>query len=362
MKIIAVVGARPNFMKIAPLMKEFKKHPKIEAKLVHTGQHYSANMSDYFFRDLDIPKPDYNLGVGSSSHAVQTAKIMIKFEKVCLKEKPNLILVVGDVNSTIACSLVAVKLGIKVAHVEAGLRSFDRTMPEEINRLLTDHISDLLFVTEQSGLDNLNHEGIDEKKIFFVGNIMIDSLVFNLPKIKKSDIMDKKNLKKKEFILFTMHRPRNVDSEDNLKNMLDILNEVQKKIKIIYPIHPRTKRNIKRFGFENQVKEMINLVITEPLEYIDFLNLVLNSKAVLTDSGGIQEETTFLGIPCLTLRENTERPITVRQGTNIIIGNNKKKSLESVDKILKGTWKKGHIPELWDGKTGKRILEILLNS
>lgn len=361
MKIINDVGARPNFMKIASLMREFKKYPEIEAKLVHTGQHYDANMSDYFFRDLDIPEPDYNLGVGSASHAMQTAKIMMEFEKICLKEKPDLVTVVGDVNSTIACALVATKIGIRVAHIEAGLRSFDRTMPEEINRLLTDQVSDFLFVTEQSGLDNLKNEGIDEKKIFFVGNIMIDTLVFSLPKIKKSDIMSKLNLKKKDFVLLTMHRPKNVDSTDDLRNMLDILNEAQKKTKIIYPIHPRTKESIKQFGLEESVKNMPNIVITEPLKYIDFLNLALNCRAVLTDSGGVQEETTFLGVPCITLRENTERPVTVTKGTNLIVGSKKEKIIEALNTVLKGGWKKGCVPELWDGKTAERIVRVLRN-
>lgn len=361
MKIINVVGARPNFMKIAPLMKEYNKYPEIKALLVHTGQHYDKNMSDSFFNDLEIPKPDHNLGISSGSHAEQTAKIMIEFEKVCLKEKPDLVLVVGDVNSTIACALVAVKLGIKVAHVEAGLRSFDRTMPEETNRLLVDQISDFLFVTEQSGLDNLEHEGISNKKIFFVGNIMIDSLIYHLPKIKKSDILNKLNLNEKNFIILTMHRPNNVDNENNLKNMFNIINEVQKKIKVVYPIHPRTKTNIKKFGFENEVNKIFNLSITEPLNYIDFLNLILNSKAILTDSGGIQEETTFLGVPCITLRENTERPVTVDEGTNILTGNNKKKIINLVNGVLKNNWKKGTIPKLWDGKTSKRIVEVLRN-
>ena len=361
MKIINVVGARPNFMKIAPLMKEFRKREEIEAKLVHTGQHYDKNMSDSFFKDLEIPSPDYNLGVGSGSHAEQTAKIMIEFEKVCLKEKPDLVLVVGDVNSTIACALVAVKLGIKVAHVEAGLRSFDRTMPEEINRMLTDKISDYLFVTEQSGLDNLKREGVDDKNIFFVGNIMIDSLVYNLPRIKKSEVLNKLNLAKKEFILLTMHRPSNVDDKGILMQIMDIISDLQNKIKVVYPAHPRTKERIKRFGLEDDINKMANFIIIEPLEYPDFLNLVMNSKGVLTDSGAVQEETTYLGLPCITLRENTERPITLSVGTNILAGNDKKKILNAVDNILKERWNKGSLPELWDGKTAERVVRFIKN-
>jgi len=318
-------------------------------------------MSDYFLRDLDIPEPDYNLGVGSASHAMQTAKIMMEFEKVCLKENPDLITVVGDVNSTLACALVATKIGIRVAHIEAGLRSFDRTMPEEINRILTDQLSDFLFVTEQSGLDNLNNEGIDINKIFFVGNIMIDSLIHNLPKIKKSNILNKLKLKKKEFILLTMHRPNNVDNQHNLKNILNILNSVQEKIKIIYSIHPRSAERIKQFGLEKTLKRMANFVRTEPLKYIDFLNLTLNCKAVITDSGGIQEETTFLGVPCITIRENTERPVTVTKGTNLIVGSDKEKIMKALNKVLKNKWKKGSIPELWHGKTAERIVKVLRN-
>ncbi len=359
MKIIHVVGARPNFMKIAPLMREMSKFDEFEQVLVHTGQHYDKNMSDSFFKDLEIPEPDYNLGVGSASHAVQTAKIMIEFEKVCLKEKPDLVIVVGDVNSTIACALVAVKQGIKVAHVEAGLRSFDRTMPEEINRLLTDQISDYLFVTEQAGLDNLKNEGVADDKVFFVGNAMIDSLVFNLPKIKKSKILDKLGLEKGEFVLLTMHRPSNVDEKEKLKSLLDIFDDIQKKVKIVYSIHPRTKGSIGKFNLGEVVKNMSNLIIIDPLEYLDFMNLVLNCKAVLTDSGGIQEETTFLGIPCITLRDNTERPATVAEGTNVIVGNKREEILSSIDKVLKDGWNNGSIPELWDGKAAERIVEVL---
>jgi len=350
MKIINVVGARPNFMKVGPLMKV------MDALIVHTGQHYDENMSGSFFRDLEIPKPDYNLGVGSGSHAVQTAKIMIKFEKVCLKERPDLVLVVGDVNSTIACALVAVKLGIKVAHVEAGLRSFDRTMPEEINRILTDSISDYLFVTEQSGMDNLKNEGIPDDKVFFVGDIMIDSLLSVLDKIKDKETFKKYGLEKENYVVSTLHRPSNVDNKEVLSRILDAFEHVQKKIKIVLALHPRTKKNIEKFGLNEKIK---NIVITEPLDYINFMNLVLNCKFLLTDSGSIQSESTYLGKPCITIRENTERPVTITEGTNVLVGTDCKKIIEMSEKILNGQWKKGSIPKFYDGHTAERIVEAL---
>ncbi len=360
MKIINVVGARPNFMKIAPLMREYKNHSNIKPILVHTGQHYDKNMSESFFIDLEIPKPDYNLGVGSGSHTEQTAKIMIEFEKICIKEKPDLVLVVGDVNSTIACSLVAVKLGIKVAHVEAGLRSFDKNMPEEINRILTDRISNYLFITEKSGIENLKKEGFSEENIFFVGNVMIDTLKFLLDKINKKDTFKKYKLKEKDYILLTLHRPSNVDNKESLSNLLNIIKKVQENKKLIFPIHPRTKNNIEKFSLNKELEEMKNLIITEPLDYLNFMNLVVNSKLILTDSGGIQEETTYLGVPCITLRENTERPITIEEGTNILTGLDKSLIISSVNDILEGKNKKGKIPEFWDGNTSKRIVEVLI--
>ncbi|MCD6441965.1 UDP-N-acetylglucosamine 2-epimerase (non-hydrolyzing), partial [bacterium] len=307
-KIICVAAARPNFMKIAPLLEEFKKHKEFKPILVHTGQHYDYNMSGSFFKELNIQKPNYNLGIKAGLHGEQTGKTMIEFEKVCLKEKPQLVIVVGDVNATIACALVASKLHIKVAHIEAGLRSFDRNMPEEINRILTDHISDYLFVTCEEGKNNLIKEGINEKKIFFVGNIMIDTLLKQQKKSKKSKILENLNIKPKQYALLTLHRPSNVDDKKILKTLLQTFNIIQKKIKIIYPIHPRTQKRIKEFGFEKYIKQMKNFITIPPLGYLDMICLLNNAKFLLTDSGGLQEESTTLKIPCLTLRDNTERP------------------------------------------------------
>jgi UDP-N-acetylglucosamine 2-epimerase (non-hydrolysing) len=360
MKIISVVGARPNFVKIAPIISEFKKHEKIEHLLVHTGQHYDKNMSDVFFHQLGIPEPDINLGVGSGTHAEQTGRIMMEFENIIAKEKPDLVIVVGDVNSTIACSITAKKCGVKVAHIEAGLRSFDWTMPEEINRIVTDRISDMLFVTEKSGIENLRKEGVPEGKIFFVGNVMIDSLYQNLPKIRQSEAIKKFGLKPKEFCIATIHRPNNVDTKESLKEVMDIIEKVQEKLKFVLPLHPRTKKNAERFGLLDRLSKMKNLILLEPLPYLEFLNLVLNSKFVLTDSGGIQEETTFMQVPCITMRPNTERPVTIDEGTNILIGNDKERLFKEVDNIMLGKIKKGKIPELWDGKTSERIVDVIL--
>lgn len=360
LKVIIVAGARPNFIKIASLLKEFKNYKKFQPILIHTGQHYDYKMSDLFFKELNIKKPDYNLGVGSGTHAYQTAKIMEKFEPIVLKEKPKLIIVVGDVNSTLAASLVASKLNISLAHIEAGLRSFDRNMPEEINRLLTDQLADYLFITELSAIKNLLNEGISRKKIFFVGNIMIDSIQNNKNKIKsKKDILKQYGLISKKYAVLTLHRPSNVDNGKLLKKLFDIFKIISKKITIVFPIHPRTKKQISKILNKNY---NFNIKIIEPLGYLEMLFLILNSLFVMTDSGGIQEETTFLGIPCLTLRKNTERPITVDIGTNEIVGSNKQKILKSISKILKGKWKKGKIPKYWDGKTAKRIVKILIRN
>jgi len=362
LKIISVVGARPNFMKIAPIHKAFSNsvihNNGVKHLICHTGQHYDEKMSKIFFDDLELPYPDFYLGVGSGSHAEQTAKVMIEFEKILLKEKPDVIIVVGDVNSTIACSLVASKLNIKVVHVEAGLRSFDRTMPEEINRLLTDSISDFLFVTEKSGLDNLKNEGVSESKIFFVGNVMIDSLLHYLPKTEASEILNDLELKKNEFILVTLHRPSNVDSVSFLSQLISTLNKLGRKGKIVFPVHPRTKKNLSEMGLEENLSE--NVLLTDPIGYIDFLTLLKNAGLVITDSGGIQEETTFLGVQCITVRENTERPVTVEIGTNQLIGTNLKKVEQAAEKILNGEKKCGKIPELWDGKSAERIVQILV--
>lgn len=352
-KIISVVGARPNYMKVAPIHRAFQNYSdKVQHLICHTGQHYDANMSDIFFRELELPQPDFYLGVGSGTHAEQTAKIMIEFEKVLMKERPDLVIVVGDVNSTIACSLVAVKLGIKVAHVEAGLRSFDRTMPEEINRLLTDQIADYLFVTEKSGIENLKNEGIADEKIFFVGNTMIDSLVYYLPKIEKSTILHELNLKSKEYIVVTLHRPSNVDDPENLVKIFDEFKKITEKYKIVFPIHPRTRRTLQSSKIDY---EHSNILLIEPVGYISFINLVKNSLIVLTDSGGIQEETTYLKIPCLTLRKNTERPITAEVGTNKLIGTEYHRIAEECFDTINNPPKNSQIPPLWDGRAAERI-------
>jgi UDP-N-acetylglucosamine 2-epimerase (non-hydrolysing) len=360
MKVVNVVGARPNFVKIAPIVEQMNKFPEIISILVHTGQHYDYNMSKQFFTELNIPEPDIYLGVGSGTHALQTAKIMIEFEKVLLAQKPDLTLVVGDVNSTIACALTSVKLHIPVAHVEAGLRSFDRDMPEEINRLLTDAIADYLFVTEDSGMYNLIREGISKDKIFFVGNVMIDTLLKYKDKAKSTSILDMLKIKKDEYCLVTLHRPSNVDTCENLQNILDALNEIQKDITVIFPVHPRTDARIDEFGLRNIVDNMQSLKMIAPVSYLEFTCLMSNARFVLTDSGGIQEETTVLGVPCLTLRKNTERPVTVDIGTNIVVGLDKIRIIKEAKKLINGVEKKGSIPKYWDGKTAERIVSILM--
>jgi UDP-N-acetylglucosamine 2-epimerase (non-hydrolysing) len=472
MKIISVVGARPNFMKVAPIFrginerrktlearrktleeiiirqsaivggqKEDKQSTKNQAPdsgsptkigagssgmtipsnlnptlysqspithlICHTGQHYDEKMSKVFFDELELPKPDFYLGVGGGSHAEQTARIMIEFEKVLLEEKPNLVIVVGDVNSTIACSLTAVKLGIKVAHIEAGLRSFDRSMPEEINRILTDSISDYLFVTEKSGLENLEHEGINRSKVHFVGNVMIDSLAYYLPKIEKREMEDAGDEKKNtstppidrgkrlsmtnemkklnsqqstnfskttklvpgitnyfhpttNYILVTMHRPSNVDDRDRLAELLKMLNRMAEKRKVLFPVHPRTRNNIEKFELSSEISG--NLIITEPIGYLDFISLIKNAEVILTDSGGIQEESTYLGVQCVTLRPSTERPVTVEIGTNHLVGDSFVEAERVVYEILSGQKKKGKIPELWDGKAAERIIQVITGS
>jgi UDP-N-acetylglucosamine 2-epimerase (non-hydrolysing) len=359
MKILSVAGARPNFMKLAPIHKEFLRHQsRVNHLICHTGQHFDENMSKVFFADLELPRPDYYLGVGSGSHAEQTGRIMTAFEDVLQKERPDLVLVVGDVNSTLACSLVAAKMGVKIAHVEAGLRSFDRTMPEEINRMLTDSLSDFLFVTEKSGIENLKREGIVESKIFFVGNVMIDSLLCYLPKTHRSEILINFGLSPERYVLVTLHRPSNVDSEKSLKNVVNFLNEVAEERKVIFPIHPRTRKNLIDCKLLNTFNGRVKL--SDPIGYIDFLALMKSAEVVVTDSGGIQEETTFLGIPCITVRDSTERPVTVEIGTNQVVGTDLNKALEAVFSILKGEAKNGDVPLLWDGKAAERIVGIIL--
>ncbi len=362
MKILNVVGARPNFMKIAPLMAEYSRHEDIHAILIHTGQHYDEIMSKLFFNELGIPEPDINLEVGSGSHAVQTAEIMKAFEPVVLEHKPDAVLVVGDVNSTIACGLVAVKLGVKLIHVEAGLRSGDRTMPEEINRVLTDSISDLLFCTEQSGVNNLLREGISPKRIHMVGHVMIDTLLKNKEKAKKSNILNILNLDGDDFAVLTLHRPSNVDDPVIFGRILDALTIIQNDMPVIFPIHPRTRKNLVSCSLGKRLEEMPGFRLTDPLGYLDFLKLMSNAKVVLTDSGGIQEETTVLKVPCITLRENTERPITAEIGTNQIVGTDPQKILAAYRNATSGNWREPQIPPLWDGKAAKRIVEIIVKS
>jgi len=357
--IFIIGGARPNFMKIAPLIREFKKQ-EIKFKFIHTGQHYDYNMSKVFFDNLGIPEPDYFLNVGSGTHASQTAKIMIEFEKVILKEKPRLVIVVGDVNSTIACALVAKKRSIEVAHIEAGLRSFDFQMPEEINRKLTDQLSDYLFITERSALLNLKNEGIDSSKIFFVGNVMIDNLINSLEEAQKNNYYKNLGLEPHSYGIVTIHRPSNVDDKKDLENVLKILNYIQTQTKIIFPIHPRTQKSLKKFNLEEELDKP-NIIITEPLGYFDFLNLIINAKFILTDSGGIQEEASYLKIPILTLRNNTERPITIEEGTNTLIGKDILQLRRYLDEILSDTYKKGKSIEMWDGNTSHRITNIIID-
>jgi UDP-N-acetylglucosamine 2-epimerase (non-hydrolysing) len=369
MKIACVVGARPNFMKIAPILEAMKKYPQLQpiplnkggqgVVLVHTGQHYDYEMSGVFFEDLDIPEPDVHLGVGSGSHAVQTAKIMIEFEKVILEHQPDLVLVVGDVNSTLASALVAVKLHIPVAHVEAGIRSFDRSMPEEINRILTDAVSDYLFPPSKHGCENLRREGVPEEKIFLVGDVMIDTLLKYKEKAATTPILVELGLQKGNYALMTMHRPHNVDIKENLLNILRAIQEIQSKVQIVFPMHPRTRNRITEFQLSEKMSDMKNLVITEPVGYLRFLNLMMHAKFVITDSGGMQEETTVLNIPCLTLRENTERPETIDEGTNTLVGNDTQRIIEESFKIIEGQGKIGTYPELWDGHAAERIISIL---
>ena len=360
MKIINIVGARPNFMKIAPLMEQYKHHSNIEPLLVHTGQHYDEKMSNLFFRQLGIPEPDINLEIGSGSHAVQTAEIMKAFEPVVLEHKPDAVLVVGDVNSTIACGLVAVKLGVKLIHVEAGLRSGDRSMPEEINRILTDSISDMLFCTEQSGVDNLLKEGISPNKIHMVGHVMIDTLLRNKEKAEKSNILNLLNLNGDDFAVLTLHRPSNVDDPVIFGRILDALTIIQNDMPVIFPVHPRTRKNLESCSLGKRLEEMPGFRLTDPLGYLDFLKLMSNAKVVITDSGGIQEETTILNIPCLTLRENTERPVTTELGTNQIVGTNPKTIIQAYKRAVNGPLRKPVTPPLWDGRAAERIVKILL--
>lgn len=362
LKVLNIVGARPNFMKVAPIYAEMKRRPAdFEPLIVHTGQHYDAAMSDAFFTDLGLPAPQVYLGVGSASHAVQTAKIMLEFEPVVLREKPDWVLVVGDVNSTIACSLVCSKLGIKVAHVEAGLRSRDRTMPEEINRILTDSISDLLLTTSRDADENLKQEGIPAEKIRFVGNVMIDSLLRNLKIAESSTVKDELGLAGKDYGVLTLHRPSNVDEKEVFIGLLGALLSISEKLPIVFPAHPRTLARIEEFGLSEKVASS-DIKLIEPLGYLDFMKLYSGARLVLTDSGGLQEETTALGIPCLTLRENTERPITIEMGTNVLVGTSPERIRQTAFDILDDAefGRNAKIPPLWDGKAAERICDVLI--
>ena len=359
--LVCVVGARPNFMKMAPIMRQLEsvKH-LITPYLVHTGQHYDQAMKDTFFKQLGIPEPDKDLGVGSGSHAVQTANIMLQFEPVLDEVRPFAVLVVGDVNSTIACGLVAVKKQIPLIHVEAGLRSYDREMPEEVNRILTDQISDLLLTTERKAADNLHKEGIGDERICFTGNVMIDSLLSNCKQASSlSDTLQKygcqQSLEENNYALLTLHRPSNVDDSDTLKRLIGVISEIAEKLPVVFPVHPRTQQKIAEAGLLNALPEN-RVIMLSPVGYLEMLGLMQSAKLVLTDSGGLQEETTALGVPCVTLRENTERPITVTEGTNTIVGTDPVKIKQCVDDILTKGGKSGRIPEYWDGKAAERIV------
>jgi len=400
MKIVSVVGARPNFMKIAPIIRAIDKHNAaysgqspitnyqslvsnhpspitshqplvtsppspvtIHHVLVHTGQHYDFEMSQVFFQDLKLPQPDYHLGVGSGTHAEQTGKVMIEVEKVLLEEKPDVLLVVGDVNSTLAAALAAAKLHIPVAHVEAGIRSCDKSMPEEINRLLTDHLSDYLFTTSRYEDDNLRREGISDDKIFRVGNVMADSLLYSKELAAKSDVLGRLGLKERGYALATLHRPSNVDQRDNLSSIIEALIQISRTIPVVFPVHPRTQKNLKDFGLLVQSPVSSHqLLVTNPLGYLDFLNLEMNARIVITDSGGVQVETTVLGVPCLTLLDSPVWQITHEEGTNVLVGTDLKKLRQEAFRVLDGGTKKGSVLKLWDGHAAERIAGILANS
>ena len=351
------MGARPNFMKIAPLAAECARVPGISHLLVHTGQHYDPGMSEVFFRDLSIPAPDIDLGVGSASHAVQTAQIMIEFEKVCARESPDLVIVVGDVNSTMAATLVAAKLNIPVAHVEAGLRSFDRAMPEEINRVVTDQLADYLFTTSREADENLKREGVNPEKIHFVGNVMIDTLLKHRERAAGLNLASRLGIEGDAYALMTLHRPSNVDNRATLQDILTAVQDISTSLPVIFPIHPRTSQRIREFELDPMVHGKVRL--TEPLGYLEFLNLMAGARLVLTDSGGLQEETTILGIPCLTIRENTERPVTISEGSNELVGTDPDRIRAAANQILSGNWKTPRVPEYWDGKAAERIVAIL---
>lgn len=358
-RVLAVVGARPNFMKVAPILRELARWPELFAtRLLHTGQHYDAAMSDVFFGQLGMPRPDVHLGVGSASHAQQTAAIMAAFEPVLVDWRPDLTIVVGDVNSTMACALVAAKLGVRVAHVEAGLRSFDRAMPEEINRVVTDHLSDVLFVTEESGVENLRREGIPDARIHFVGNVMIDTLLAHRAAAERLDVPSRLGLTANGYVVLTLHRPSNVDDLSTLERLVQALGRIGRDVPVVFPVHPRTRPALSRSASAAELVRAGTLRLIEPLGYLEFVGLMAASRAVLTDSGGIQEETTVLGIPCLTLRENTERPITIKSGTNRLVGTDPPTIVAAWNAIGQDSGRTAR-PPLWDGRAAARIVEVM---
>ena len=359
MRVLNVVGARPNLMKIAPLVEEMRRYPDIRQRLLHTGQHYDEAMSQVFFDELGIPRPDIYLGVGSGSHAEQTARVMVGFEQVLLEERPDVVVVVGDVNSTLACAITAAKVGVPLAHVEAGLRSFDRRMPEEINRIVTDALADFLFTTSREANENLRREGISEEKVFFVDNVMIDTLLQHRERARTLGTPARFGLQAGRYALLTLHRPSNVDDPVVFSGILDALAQIQTALSILFPVHPRTAQRLCDFGFAERLAAAPNLRLVEPLGYLEFLDLMMHAWVILTDSGGIQEETTILGIPCLTLRENTERPVTITEGTNTLVGSDPARIIAEVRRILAGESKAGRIPELWDGRAAGRIVAVL---
>jgi len=359
MRILVVAGARPNFVKVAPVIKALKQTGRAEVALVHTGQHYDYSMSAAFFEELFIPAPDIFLGVGSGSHGEQTARILSTFEEVLLKDPPAAAAVVGDVNSTLACALAAAKCGVPVAHVEAGLRSFDRTMPEEINRVLTDALADYLFTHSPDADENLRREGAPEERIFLVGNVMIDTLREYEAAARARDVAGRLGLQAGGYAMCTLHRPSNVDDPGTLRTVVEILTELQSECPIVFPMHPRTRTRLETFGLADVFLEQKNLQAIDPLGYLDFIGLMATAALALTDSGGVQEETTALGVPCLTLRESTERPVTVTLGTNAVVGTDPNRILAAARRALNGDWPRGILPEGWDGHAAERIAAVL---
>jgi UDP-N-acetylglucosamine 2-epimerase (non-hydrolysing) len=365
-KVLCAVGARPNFVKIAPVMRALDRcraaGTQLDVTLVHTGQHYDAALSEAFFADLEIPRPDVNLGVGSGSHAEQTARVLLAFEPVLVERRPDLLLVVGDVNSTLACALVAVKHLVPIAHVEAGLRSGDRTMPEEINRILTDAVSELCFTTSEEAGENLGREGVAAERIHFVGNVMIDTLLLCRPRARRPAVLDGLGLPSGGYAAMTLHRPSNVDRPEDAAAVLDALEPVQARLPVVFPIHPRSRAMFTRHGLDPVLARLTGLHLVEPLGYLEFLYLMDRARLVLTDSGGVQEETTILGVPCLTLRRNTERPVTVTAGTNRLVGLDRVAVVAAVEDVLSGRWPVGRIPPLWDGQAADRIADVIVRA